>query len=157
MITATLAVGIQDNVSISKSKYIVCPKYINEQIRFDIFCLLQISKPPEEFNYEADIKYLYYKENKLVGIIAYNIGNSDGQKIPVFIHVIGHPDFSHTREGYNFLYDTFRDLKKSYNIVVTHIPDDRTRMIRFALKAGFKEYSREEGSKYYYLDLEKIK
>jgi hypothetical protein len=123
----------------------------------DIIDLLLIANPPEEFNYDADIKYLYYKKAKLVGIIAYNLGRIAHEETPLFIHVIGHPDFTHTRKAYNFLYDTFRDIKQKYKIIVAHIPNDRQYMINFALKVGFVEYSQVKDSKYYYMDLGKIK
>ena len=141
-----------------KNGMIVYPKYIDNEIKFDILDLLVIAPPPEDFNYEADIKYLYYKDNKLVGIIAYNLGEMNGNVAPLFIHVIGHPDFTHTKTGYKFLYDTFRDLKKTYPIIIAHIPNERENMIRLALRAGFVEYATKEiGSKYYWLDLRKIK
>jgi len=147
----------QTNISFVDNGYVVLEKYIGQKTRKDIFDLLCIAKPPEEFNYEADIKYLYYKQDNLVGIIAYDLSESDGNKVPLFIHVIGHPDFTHTRQGYNFLFDTFRDLKRNYNIIVAHTPNDRVGIIRLMLKVGFVMYSEAKDSKYYYLDLGKIK
>lgn len=137
--------------------YIILDKYIDEQTKKDIDDLLDIAKPPEEFCYEADIKYMYYKEGRLVGIIAYNIALVGQRETPVFIHVILHPDFQRTKEAYKFLFDNFRNIKQKYNLIIAHIPNDREQMINFALKVGFVMYNEEENSKFYYLDLEKIR
>jgi len=113
--------------------------------------------PPEDFNFDADIKYLYYEEDVLLGLIAYNLGKIGQEETPLFIHVILAPEFRRTKKAYKFLYYTFRDIKLKYKIIVAHIPNDREQMIQFALKVGFVMYSEAKDSKYYYLDLEKIK
>lgn len=130
---------------------------INNEVKWDIVSLLLVANPPEEFNYKADVKYLYYKEKKLLGIIAYNLGRIAQEETPLFIHVILAPELRRTKIAYKFLYDTFRDMKLKYKIIVAHIPNDREYMVRFALKVGFVMYSEAKDSKYYYLDLEKIR
>jgi hypothetical protein len=119
---------------------------------------LLVANPPEEFNYKADVKYLYYEGNKLLGIIAYNLGRIAREETPLFIHIILAPELRRSKRAYKFLYDTFRDMKAKYKIIVAHIPNEgREYMVGLALKVGFVMYSESKDSKYYYLDLEKIK
>ena len=131
-------------------------KVINNEIKLDIIELLLVTNPPEEFDYKADIKYLYYKEGKVLGIMAYNLVPMEKVPTPLCVHIIGEPAFSRTKEGYEFLLDTFRDLKKEHKVICTHIPDDRQYIIKPMLRFGFVEYSKDEYGKFYYLDLSKI-
>ena len=129
---------------------------ISNSVKLDILDLLLIATPPEEFSYDAGIKYLYYRDGKVLGLLAYNLVPMARIPTPLLIHIIGEHAFRKTREGYNFMLSTFLDLKKDHKVICTHIPNDRMYIIKPMLKFGFVEYSEDKYGKFYYLDLEKI-
>jgi hypothetical protein len=112
---------------------------------------------PDEFDWKADLKYLYYKEGKILGMMIYKIIPMLGKPTPLVVHIVGTEGFKKTRAGYEFMMDTFRDLKKTYNIICAHIPNERTYIINPMLKFGFASYSEDSYGKYYYLYLDKLR
>jgi hypothetical protein len=111
---------------------------------------------PDKFEYDADIKYLCYKGNILVGMMVYNIVLMNSEPTPLCVHIIGEKAFRKTRAAFEFMLDTFRDLKKDYKVLCTHIPNDRKYIINPMIKFGFNEYAQDDYGKYYYIELERI-
>ena len=113
------------------------------------------TKIPDEFEWKAALKYLYYKNGRVVGMMIYNLVPMVGKLTPLCVHIVGEEKFKKTPTAYKFMIATFKDLAKDYKTLVTHIPNDRTYIINEMVRFGFKEYSEDSYGRYYFLDLEK--
>lgn len=142
-----------DSSNDSGSDYWVKLTTLTQSQREDIDRFINAVGIPDPFEYDCSYKYLYYKQGKLVGIMAYNLVPMVDRLIPLCVHIIGEKTFRHTVTAYKFMLDTFKDLKKSYNIVVVHIPNDRDYIIKGMVRFGFTEYSEDAYGKYYYMYL----
>lgn len=109
----------------------------------------------EKFNYEAEFMYPWYKEAKLVGLVAYMLqADQQGNKYPRFIHVILDKSIRRTKEAYQFVLDSFRDIRsRGYDKVIAVIPHWKKYMIVFAMKFKFKLYSSDKDYGYWILDI----
>lgn len=129
-----------------------------ELSREDITRLVEENDIGENFNYEAEFIYPWYKEAKLVGLVAYMLQKDQaGNKLPRFIHVILDKEVRRSKEAYTFVMDSFRDLKyKGYDRVVAVIPHWKKFMIVLAYKFKFKQYASDEQYGYWLLDIDDL-
>ena len=109
----------------------------------------------EDFNYEAEFIYPWYKEDKLIGIIAYMLQqDQQGNKYPRFIHIILDKSVRRSKEAYKFVLDSFKDIKsQGYDKVVAVMPKWKRYMIVLAIKLKFKQYSSDDKFGYWLLDI----
>lgn len=112
----------------------------------------------EEFNFNAEFQYLHYKENQLLGLVAYmKEKDSTGAEYPRFIHVVLDKSIRRSKEALDFILDSFEDLKtKGYEKVVAVIPHWKKHMQIFARKFNFIQYAKDEEFGYWVADINRV-
>lgn len=107
----------------------------------------------DNFEYDADVIFLHYKKDKIVGIMAFDLLPMQGVPTPVVTHIIGDKSFRRTKEAVNFMLDTFRYFKEDYTSICVELNTSKTFLIRQMVALGFAKYYETMHCDFYYLDL----
>ena len=109
----------------------------------------------EEFNARSEFKFAGYEDEKLVGVIVYELMKVDsGQELPRFIHVVLSEEFRRSKQAVKLLRATEKELKKmGYSQLVAYILDQRKHMQVLAEKFGYKKYGDFYMGSYYYKNI----
>ena len=148
-------IGLNASCSGGRNNWLRLGKFISNDFKLDILEFLLDTPIPDEFEWKADFKYLYYKDSKIVGMMIYKLVPMVGKPTPLCVHIIGEEKFKKTPTAYKFMLETFKDLAKDYKTLCAHIPNERTYIINEMVRFGFREYSEDSYGKYYFLGLEK--
>jgi hypothetical protein len=126
---------------------------IEPSVKSDIEIFVKNVGIPEEFDYQADLKYIYYRDDRILGIMAYNLVPMKDELVPLAIHIIGDYAFRKTSKAFRFMLSTFNDLKIKYPMICAHVPHDWYYITIPMQKFGFISYASDSYGKYYYLEL----
>lgn len=109
----------------------------------------------ENFDYEAEYKFVGKKDNKIIGVIAYRLQKLDnGEIVPRFIHVIISHEFRKTKTAVCFLDMTELYLKgKGYKYSIAYIKFNNKFMKKLALTYLYEFYSSDEQGEYFFKGL----
>lgn len=112
----------------------------------------------EEFNYAAEYLYTHYKDDKLVGVLAFSKErDKTGREYPRFCHIILGESFRGTKESYKFLVDSLSDLKnKGYDTVIAIVPHWKKHIQWLILRLRFKEYEKDDKYGYWFVKIDDI-
>ena len=120
----------------------------------DVIELIKNSKINEEFNYDAEYKFIQRDGDNLVGLVFYDLQETKGKEYPRFIHVIIHPKYKRNRLAYKMLKESEKVLvEEGHKQIVAQIDNDKTLMIQLATKFGYKRYANRNGYGFYYKTL----
>lgn len=112
----------------------------------------------EEFDWDG-LKYLVVakEHNKLFGLVAYGLLEIEGKAYPRFLHIIITPEKRKTRRGILLMLKSEEYMRKlGYRQTIAYIMDslkDRDMNERYAMKFGYKYYTKNNEGKYFYKDL----
>ena len=125
---------------------------VTNEIRLepDSFHLVSSTNLGEDFDFKAEYKFVGRFHDRLVGIIAYRMQDTqDGKILPRFIHIIVSDFFRHSRTTIKFLRMTEKILKANkYNQSMAYI-DKREDMAVLAVKFGYRPYAEDRDGTYY--------
>jgi hypothetical protein len=130
------------------------------EVEAEIIALCEACKMGENYDTACDLVYIWIKDEKIVGVIAFKLYKfTDGRELPRIQHVIFHPDYASkkkARSSFLFLRKVFVMVGKKYSqcwaYVVSSIPIEQY-MKQMAIKLGFKKYSEDKDGEYFALQL----
>ena len=112
------------------------------EIEAEIVALSKICKISEDYDLACDLVYIWVKDGKIVGVIAYKREYfDDGRVIPRIEHIFGTIEVRKTISGVKFLRYTEKALMaRGFNQITAYITN-KEYMREYALKDGYVEYS----------------
>ena len=125
-----------------------------DYIQDDVRVLVDSKNLGEEFHSECEFKFVGRIDDKLVGIIAYRLGELQGIPCPQFCHVIVEAEFRGDEEVRILLKDSENLLKSmGYFKTYCYILSYKKYMHKSALRHGYEEFQSDGEGTFYIKNL----